>query len=263
MYRWRFSSDPIYHQAIENEYASRGFGIMGLFLNPNKQLEYTIPGVGKRPDMFNSLTGDVFEIEPISNIPAGQIQLLDYVALLQLNRGSLHGTYLGQIPYDWTSTNFHIGLQSEWGEKYRKHPLNLILYPYLDLVADYNSQGVIAYWLEFNDFLPILLPQLAAKKAKTPNDKLIMPRKFYPQPGLAYYGPGEYSEILNLGPSDCMKTLFVSVAYQGLKVYQVINDPIRIGIPDGIIRSPDNRGVYFISIELSLAYFLPLLALAP
>jgi RHS repeat-associated protein len=263
MYRWRFSSDPVYHRAIENEYASRGFGTMGLFLNPNKQLEYTIPGVGKRPDMFNSLTGDVFEIEPISHILEGQKQLLNYVVLLQLNKSSLHGSYLGQIPYDWTDTNFHLGFQSEWGEKFRKHPLNLIQYPYLDLVADFNSQGVIAYWLEFNDLLPVLLPWLAVNKAKTPNDNLIMPQNFYPQPGLAYFGPGDFSEILNLQPSDCMKLLVVSIAYQGLKVYQVVNDPIRIGIPDSIIRSPDNQGVYFISIELSLAFFLPLLALVP
>jgi RHS repeat-associated protein len=262
MYRWRFSSDPIYHQAIENEYASRNFGIMGLFLNPIKQLEYTIPGVGKRPDMFNSLTGDVFEIEPINNIREGQRQVLDYVALLQQNRNRLHGEYLGQ-PYDWTNTIFHIGFQKEWGEKYRKNPLNPIFYPYLDLVADYNSQGVIAYWWEFNDLLLKLIPVYLAQKAKTPNDRLIMPRNFSPQPGLAYFGPGEYSTFLNMGTSDCMKWLFVYGIAQGHTVYQMINDPIPIGIPDGIIRSPDNRGVYFLNIALSLAYYLPLLALVP
>ncbi len=53
-WRW-WTSNSLFHMPIE-DYYEQGFGI----LNPNKQLEYPVPGTPFRHvDMFNSLFGDV------------------------------------------------------------------------------------------------------------------------------------------------------------------------------------------------------------
>jgi hypothetical protein len=55
-WRW-WLSDSKYHMRIEDYYESM-FGF-----NPDKQLEYPIPGTPHRHlDMFNSLIGDIYEM---------------------------------------------------------------------------------------------------------------------------------------------------------------------------------------------------------
>jgi hypothetical protein len=54
-----------------------------------------------------------------------------------------------------------------------------------------------------------------------------------------------------------LKMTIYSGLFGATKVYQIVNDPNLIGIPDGMIRAPENRGVYFFSIFPALMYYLP------
>lgn len=252
-YVWRWSTDPLYHQRIENEWISRS----GLFVfDPNRQLEYTIPGIGIRPDMFNSLTGEVYEIEPlnpINNIYDGYVQVLGYIAALNdaSIMGQLDGHYLG-IPYNWNVRAFMEGGRSGWGWKYRKSPLPGN--PFVDLVADYYSPGMIAYWFEINATLPVLLAALAANMEISPNMKNTFGPNLNPVPGYAYATFAEMNpELFKLEPSECATIL----AYgQVSNILRITQNPFEIGIPDLIIPIPGSKESVAISLSLMLGYIL-------
>lgn len=120
--------------------------------------------------MFNSLTGDVWEIEPIYLANTGQAQALGYVTDLNFAAGTglLTGRYLGLIPYNWNGTKFHLGYSYDWPGRYVKSPMPG--FPAVDFVADYHSLGVIEYWVQPNAYGLILLA--AGVKIRVPNKKL-------------------------------------------------------------------------------------------
>jgi hypothetical protein len=140
--------------------------------NPNKQLEFYIPGTPRRhPDMFNSLLGDVYEIEPwfLESHALPQVQGYVFDLLSAAGRGDLTKKYLGIIPTNWNKTPFHIGTGEDWPGKYRTYMPG---FPMVDLVADYVGNGTVLYWLEPNILttIPLLVP----------NKRLVKPRNWVP-----------------------------------------------------------------------------------
>jgi RHS repeat-associated protein len=251
-YLWRIPSDPIYHFPIEIAYASRGgYGDM-VGLNPNKQLEYTIRGAALRPDMFNSLTGDVYEIEPIYNLNEldSRQQVTDYIVSLNNMRknGKLSGVWNGYVPYDWNGTYFHYGSEIEWGGKYRE-PLSIA--PYLDLVADWYQDGEIAYWLEFNTLTPVLIDVLGKQHKLVPNKNLLRERGYKPLPGYAYNLSLNDVNMDLIDPSECASLIFIN----NLNMYfKLTHNSSEIGIPDNVISDPGKNHVLFLNYELGLVY---------
>lgn len=182
LWRWALTSS-IYHMLVENHYE----GTPGGLLKPNKQLEYRIPGTRRRPDMFNSLTGDVFEVEPwflANSSRHGTSQALSYVNELMIAAaaGSLEGEYLFGIPYNWNSAPFHLGIRGDWPGKFSSI---LPTFPLVDLVADYASPGLILYWIEPNEWglaaiaasLPLIVPnkRLLRPQGWSPGDLALQP----------------------------------------------------------------------------------------
>ena len=166
MWRWWAGPRP-YHFLVENYYE-------GSPLNPSKQLEYPIPGTPHRhPDMFNSVTGDVYEIEPWFSQSTGAAQVTEYVVdlLAAAGRGALAGKYLG-IPYNWNLTPFHVGTGGDWPGKFRTLMPG---FPAVDLVADYAGQGVVIYWIE-----PNALSLFGALPFVVPNKQLVKPPNWVP-----------------------------------------------------------------------------------
>jgi RHS repeat-associated protein len=144
------------HAFVEVAYELRGnINVPGF--NPNRQIEYTIPRSGRRrPDMFNSLTGAVFEVEPIylMNSPShGQNQAQQYVTLLKnaANSNSLSGYFTRLGPpefFNWGSASYRLGVGLDWGQQLRISPYPLL--PAFDFVADYAKSGLVVFWLEPN-----------------------------------------------------------------------------------------------------------------
>jgi hypothetical protein len=225
--------------------------------DPDRQLEYPIPGFGLIPDMFNSLTGEVYEIEPlfpIRSIYKGHIQVLNYISLLNYasTMGKLEGNYLG-IPYNWNGRPFFEGGRAGWGLNYRKSPLPE--YPLVDLVADYYSPGMIAYWFEMNAILPEILLALAAKKAISPDMKNTFGPNLNPLPGYAYSTYAEtYPEFFKLEPNECAEMFVIS---QISNIILLTQNPIEIGIPDLIVPIPGRNESIAINFSLMLGFILP------
>jgi hypothetical protein len=166
LWRW-WSSSSLYHIIIEQYYE-------GFPTNPTKQLEFPIPGTPFRhPDMFNSVLGDVYEIEPWYLESAALGQINGYVTDLSAasSGGRLKGIYplFGQA-YDWNRTPFKVGIGLDWPGKFRFPMPN---FPMVDLVADYTGNGTVLYWLEPNllmGTLPLIVP----------NKRLVRPRNWVP-----------------------------------------------------------------------------------
>ena len=166
---WRWPNPVhLYHRWIEDHYAGNNP------LNFTKQLEYTIPGTGttRHADMFNSLTGDVWEIEPWYLANTGQAQALGYVTDLNFASGTglLQGQYLGFFPYNWNGTQFRLGHRYDWPGRYIQSPMRG--FPAVDFVADYYSPGVIEYWVQPNALGLVLIAAGLKNKIKLPNKKL-------------------------------------------------------------------------------------------
>lgn len=143
------------HRVIERYYE----GMDGE--NHHKQVEYHITGQGLRPDMFNSVTGEVWEIEPIYNFKEAEEQLARYIVVLrdQAKGGDLTSEiksrqFRGNFDqeYNWNTADFKRGRYNgqDWPGRYRQPHKHLYGY---DLVADKvdGADGVIVYWLERND----------------------------------------------------------------------------------------------------------------
>jgi RHS repeat-associated protein len=184
LWRWRVSSGNIYHDLVENHFEGSPFGVS----NPTRQIEYTIPGIGTRPDIFDVLSGAVFEIEPVylrATARHGTAQALRYAGELNAARaaGALRGTYLRVIPYSWNGRYlppFHLGGLLDW-PGYKRWSQ----FPYIDLVADYvphptlpGPSGLIIYWLE-----PKAGISTAEARLIAPNPSLVRNRGWNPITG--------------------------------------------------------------------------------
>lgn len=240
MWRW-WLAEPMYHTPIENYYESM-YG-----LNPSKQLEYPIPGTPFRhPDMFNSLTGDVYEIEPIFLVTSGGIQVRGYVNDLSFAATSnllLGSNYFGSV-FDWNKTPFHVGLGLDWPGKYRKFPLH-VAFPFVDLVADYVGNGVVAYWLEPNVFAPVLLGKTIA--GIVPNKRLLRPRGWMPS-------PQPYQPAYALDFNTACGVVLVATGGTIL-VITLVEDATVVGIVDDLVTVPG--GVLLINYGLRMATYSP------
>jgi len=244
--RWHFSSDPLYHQQIEDEYGHRGFGIA--WFNPNKQLEYRIPGFGLTIDMFNSFTGDVFEIEPVGNLQEGYEQVINYADKLN------YAAENNNLPFTWNNTFFHSGTPEGWGGEFRKSPLSWA-FPFVDLVADYDSGGVVEYWIELNATAPILIEALDRKAKIVPNKRILRKRGFSLQPAYAMDNSViEDGNAMILDVNDCRNFLIIQTPYQLAQIYKMTKNPMDIGIPDDIVINSDNKDGYFINNKSLLVY---------
>ena len=136
------------HFLIENYYESTFLGVG----NPFRQIEFPIPGTTyNRPDMFDIISGAIFEIEPegLENSPNhGRSQALRYVdALIRARRNDqLNGYYLNIIYYNWWFTPFRLGQNNNWPGRYKRE-----LFKYVDLIADFDGPGVITYKYVLNE----------------------------------------------------------------------------------------------------------------
>jgi RHS repeat-associated protein len=234
-WRWYLTSSP-YHFLIEQYYE-------GLPTNPLKQLEFPIPGTPYRhPDMFNSLLGDIYEIEPWYLQSTAPIQVNGYITDLISASGSgeLSGSYIG-VPYNWNFTPYHVGTGIDWPGKLRMPMPN---FPMVDFVADFIGNGTVIYWFEPNP-LVVTLPLLV------PNKKLVRPRNWIPgqlAPQPAYvisldeacgYG------LIAIGGTIITVTVAEDFATAGA------------GIFDDVVTVP--AGLLFINIGQRLAVFVPTL----
>jgi hypothetical protein len=236
MWRW-WATSSIYHTLIEAHYEVSP-------LNESVQLEYPIPGTPFRhPDMFNAMTGDVYEIESCLSRATGVAQVEGYVAdlLAAAGRGDLAGEYYG-TPYNWNSTPFRVGTGIDWPGEFRR---TMPGFSGVDLVADYVGTGVVMYWLEPNasvlfGALPFLVP----------NKRLVKPHNWVPglqpvpQPAYAVssqevcgYG------LIGLGVVIIVGTVAETILTGGAGVW---NDAVTVP-----------AGIYFINYGQRLAVFLP------
>ncbi len=225
MWRWALSLSE-FHNLIEDYYEG-----MGGF-NAMKQLEYSIPGTGRkntwgRVDMFNSSLGEVYEIEPwydafTSSPKHGAQQALAYVFELNSKRNLLVGNY-GGWPYNWSGTQFHLGLAMDWPGKYRQaYPLS----PNFDLVADYVQPEVIAFWLEPNgQVVPIPLPIKKYVKPENWNPRSAL------QPAYVLSGQEVCGQILiYVGGAIIAFTIAEDIATLGIGTFDDV-----ITVPGGLL----------------------------
>jgi hypothetical protein len=241
MWRW-WLAEPMYHMPIEDYYEAM-FG-----LNPGIQLEYKIPGTPFRhPDMFNSVSGDVYEIEPIFLKLVGATQVQGYVADLNLaaQANLLVGIHLLGGNYDWHRTHFNIGSGSDWPGKYRKTPLSGA-FPFVDLVADFVGNGVIAYWIEPNALAPVLLGKPIA--GLVPNKRLLRPRNWVPSPL-----PYQPAYAVDFGTA--CGTIMI-IAGGTILVVTIVEDVTGVGFVDDIVTVPG--GILLVNYGFRLATFSPL-----
>jgi hypothetical protein len=223
LWRWALTSS-IYHFLIENYYE----GTFGL-ANPFRQLEYRIPVSGTRVDMFDTLTGAVFEIEPwflaYSTSPRhGAQQALNYVLQLNASRNNLRGTYYDGTPYDWRYATFRLGMKKDWPGKYRTVMPG---FPSWYLVADYVMPGVISYWLEPNGLIPV--------PVFVPNKKLVKSENWKPQRALQPVYVLSFQEACGLamvvvGGTILVVTIVEDVATLGLGTFDDV-----VTIPAGLL----------------------------
>jgi RHS repeat-associated protein len=235
MWRW-WLTPSTYHFLIENYYET-------FPLNSMRQLEYPIPLTPWRhADMFNSATGDVYEIEPWFAKHQGAAQVVGYVADLSNAAAAekLAGKWLG-IRYNWNGTPFRVGTGIDWPGKYRvPFAPN---FPMFDLVADYVGQGVVIYWLEPNASL-VVVPLGVAKRLIRPNGW--NPRRLEPGLRPAY--------VTSWGEA-CGYTL---IAVGGIIIaVTVIEDIATLGVGtfDDVITVP--AGLLFIKLGQKLAVLVP------
>jgi hypothetical protein len=237
MWRW-WGTGSLYHLLIENYYEVSP-------LNPMKQLEFPIPLTPRRhPDMFNSLTGDVYEIEPWFKRRQGAAQVVGYVNDLHraAQTGLLTGKYLGITPYNWNTTPFHIGTGIDWSGKYRSVMPG---FPIVDLVADYVGQGVVLYWLEPNALAAALTLPLIV-----PNKRLVRPRNWIPDQVPAY----QPAYVLSWSEACGYTLIVVGGVIIAVTIVQDIAT-FGVGTVDDIATVP--AGLLLIDIGRQLAVLVP------
>ena len=148
--------------------------------------------------------------------------------------------------FDWNQTTFHTGLARywDWPGKFRRSPLDWE-FPFVDLVADYVGQGVVAYWIEPNALAPVLLGKPFA--GWLPNKRLLRPRNWVP--GAQPYQP---AYAIDFGAA-CGTALIV--AGGTIIIVTIVEDASVVGLVDDIISVPG--GVILINYGLKLATFSP------
>ena len=236
LWRWYWTGS-VYHYEIEKYYEGSPF-------NPAKQLEYPIPGTPHRhADMFNSITGDVYEIEPWFLRNAGAVQVTGYVSDLEAAaiRGDLTDAYFG-LPFDWNQTLFRVGTGLDWPGRLRE---KMPGFPLVDLVADYVGQGVVIYWLEPNAYtflgtLPFLVP----------NKRLVRPPNWDPNRQVVY-GPATAITVLE----GCGYSLMIVGG--AVIVVTVVEDIATggVGTVDDVVTVP--LGLLFINWGQQTAVLVP------
>jgi RHS repeat-associated protein len=244
MWRWRVSSGSIYHDLIENHYE----GTPGGLANPDKQLEYTIPSIRRRPDMFNSVIGDVYEIEPWFKAYEAAPQAYGYVTdLTQATQreNGLVGSYRG-IPYDWNLTPFHLGTGVDWPGKLRT---NLPGYQMVDLVADYTGEGTVLYWLEPKSGIPVYAVE------RVPNKRLLKERNWNPGSGTPAPAPA-FVRVLRISCGIALIAIGTTII-----VVTIVEDVTVLGTIDDIATIPG--GYFLIDLGQRMAAFVQTPVLAP
>jgi hypothetical protein len=207
--------------------------------------------------MFNSVLGDVFEVEPVylrNSTEHGVAQAKMYVEQLKqaARNGDLKGNYskVGlDIPYNWNyyPFRFHLGYKYDWPGKFRSP---LPGFPFVDLVANFAERGLILYWLEPNldaiAALGYLLSQI-----EVPNRRLVKPPNWSPQPGYAYN-----SRIgFQIG---CEQVLYIVGG--AIIVLTIVEDIITLGagtLDDAVTVS---AGLWLIDLGTKSAQFVPVYA---
>jgi hypothetical protein len=194
--------------------------------------------------MFNSALGDVYEVEPWYLRSHAFPQASGYVTDL-LNAAvsfSLTGDWFG-VPYDWNSTQFHVGTGVDWPGKYRGS-MWMLGFPALDLVADFVGNGTVIYWIEPNALslfgaLPFLVPNKSL--VRPPN---WVPSQYAPVPtyAVSLYEACGYG-LIAIGSTILVVTIVEDVATLG------------VGTFDDVVTVPS--GLLFINLGQRLAVLVP------
>jgi RHS repeat-associated protein len=148
-YRWKLANfqgnwGEIAHGLIEDYY-------MNFMGDHAVHVEYTIPGRRIPIDILNEVTGEVFEIKPVSDL-YGRIYDADGIQQLSrniqvLNIAALNGMLTGVypvppfLPYDWNQVAWIPGLlfPKRW---------EIARFPSFSLWAGRKGPGLIVYWHE-------------------------------------------------------------------------------------------------------------------
>jgi len=249
--RWAMPGgpQPWYHMVVEDHYEfgyPAGGSPFGFFF---KQLEYRIPaglGAGRRPDMFNSLTGDVYEVEPVYNTrpPHGQVQAQAYVDWLNDAAGiralEVIPIWGGQVN-NWNLTLYDLGRPQDWPGRLRV-TMAPVGYYFWYLIADYYEPGVVIYWFEPWSTIPYPLP--FPYPYREPNRRAIRRPGWSPVPVL------EPSYVLV--ETGCELLIVVGGAVIAVTL---VTDVTGIGLIDDIITVP--VGLYLIDLGNRTALLIP------
>lgn len=202
--------------------------------------------------MFNSVWGDVYEIEPWYLEVQGQGQVIGYVSELyaaaqpaQLLKGEY---WLTGDPYDWNETPFRIGTGvGDWPGKMRIPMFHGVF----DLVADYAGQGVVLYWLEPNlTAVEIAIAMAAWDKLIAPNERLVT------QPNWIPGQPVRRPAYILSQEQACMATSGVILVAGGIMIaVSITDDLVPGGQFDDFLITP--VGMYLINWGLKLAQPIP------
>jgi hypothetical protein len=201
--------------------------------------------------MFNSLTGDVYEIEPWYKYTEGVAQVLRYMNELNSARIPpallLQGTYLG-AHYDWNNTVFHEGSRLDWPGKLR---IPDPWYPYLNIVADYQAEGVVVYWHEVNPWAVVMAAAMGTYDLFLPNKELFRPRDWV---------PGQYAPRPAYVISINQVCGYAVVAVGGAIIILTLAEDVLTGgagIADDAITMP--TGLLLVNWGLKQAAFVPVI----
>ncbi|MCI0526643.1 MAG: RHS repeat-associated core domain-containing protein [Nitrospira sp.] len=220
-----------YHYRIELHYEG-AYGV-----NPDKQLEFTIPGFGTRVDMFNSRSGDVYEIEPWFMRKKAQTEASEKTVQLRRARPHLNGVFQGQ-PYNWTNTLFQLGRGIDWPGKLRS---DVPGFPNVELVADYVDPGSVIYWLEPK----VTVPVYAIENLEVTNKRLLRERNWQPIQGGLTPQPA--------WARTCGQVL-VAVG-TAIIIVTLVEDLTLVGIADDVVTVPG--GLLLINMGQRLAGYVP------
>jgi RHS repeat-associated protein len=163
-----------------------------------KQLEFRIPKVNVnnskywlKVDMFNSLTGDTWEIEPVNlaNTPGhGVDQTIQYRDELNIaaKHRLLDGYFAGVFHYDWNNVKFRLGKRADWPGRLIQ-PLQG--FPMAEFVADYQQPGLIVFWIRPSAIGAALVLAGAKLVYDRQWQSLLRPRDWRPRRAPAFDSP--------------------------------------------------------------------------
>jgi hypothetical protein len=144
---------------------------------------------------------------------------------------------------NWNDAPYHLGLGSDWPGKLRRNMASQG-YPFWDMVADYYIPGVVIYWFEPTNAIPVPVPYPYEEEARQPNRRAIRRPNWSPVP--------LRQPTYIIAEMGCYLLISVGGA---IVMVGVANDATVIGVIDDVIAVP--VGLYLIDLGQRLAVLIP------